>query len=28
VEVHNRGNEGASFLVTLPAAEEGRAYLK
>ena len=28
VEVHNRGDEGASFLVTLPAAEEGRAYLK
>ncbi len=28
VEVHNRGEEGASFLVTLPAAEEGRAYLK
>ncbi|BEQ15425.1 GAF domain-containing protein [Desulfoferula mesophila] len=28
VEVHNRGSEGASFLVTLPAAEEGRAYLK
>ncbi|MBU1274432.1 MAG: GAF domain-containing protein [Proteobacteria bacterium] len=27
VEVHNR-DEGASFLVTLPAAEEGRAYLK
>lgn len=28
VEVHNREGEGASFLVTLPAAEEGRAYLK
>ncbi|MCB2228982.1 MAG: GAF domain-containing protein [Desulfarculaceae bacterium] len=28
VEVHNRGESGASFLVTLPAAEEGRAYLK
>jgi len=28
VEVHNRGEGGASFLVTLPAAEEGRAYLK
>ncbi len=28
VEVHNRESEGASFLVTLPAAEEGRAYLK
>ena len=27
VEVHNRG-EGASFVVRLPAAEEGRAYLK
>lgn len=28
VELHNREGEGASFLVTLPAAEEGRAYLK
>lgn len=28
VEVHNREGEGTSFLVTLPAAEEGRAYLK
>lgn len=28
VEVHNREGEGASFLVTLPAAEEARAYLK
>jgi signal transduction histidine kinase len=28
VEVHNREGEGVSFLVTLPAAEEGRAYLK
>ncbi|MGD8563189.1 MAG: GAF domain-containing protein [Desulfarculaceae bacterium] len=28
VEVHNREGEGASFVVTLPAAEEGRAYLK
>jgi len=28
VEVHNREGEGSSFLVTLPAAEEGRAYLK
>jgi signal transduction histidine kinase len=28
VEVHNREGEGASFLVSLPAAEEGRAYLK
>lgn len=28
VEVHPRAGEGASFLVTLPAAEEGRAYLK
>lgn len=28
VEVHNRSEGGASFLVTLPAAEEGRAYLK
>ncbi len=28
VEVHNREGEGACFLVTLPAAEEGRAYLK
>ncbi|KIX13420.1 GAF domain-containing protein [Dethiosulfatarculus sandiegensis] len=28
VEVHNSEGEGASFLVTLPAAEEGRAYLK
>lgn len=28
VEVHNREGQGASFLVTLPAAEEGRAYLK
>ncbi|MCB2188780.1 MAG: GAF domain-containing protein [Deltaproteobacteria bacterium] len=28
IEVHNREGEGASFLVTLPAAEEGRAYLK
>ena len=28
VEVHNREGVGASFLVTLPAAEEGRAYLK
>lgn len=26
VEVHNREGEGASFLVTLPAAAEGRAY--
>jgi signal transduction histidine kinase len=28
VEVHNSEGEGSSFLVTLPAAEEGRAYLK
>ena len=28
VEVHNREGKGATFLVTLPAAEEGRAYLK
>lgn len=28
VEVHNREPQGASFLITLPAAEEGRAYLK
>jgi signal transduction histidine kinase len=28
VEVHNREGEGASFVVSLPAAEEGRAYLK
>ncbi len=28
VEVHSRDDGGASFLVTLPAAEEGRAYLK
>ncbi len=28
VEVHNHSGEGASFLVTLPAAEEARAYLK
>ena len=28
VEVHNLSGEGAAFLVTLPAAEEGRAYLK
>ncbi|MEW5912624.1 MAG: GAF domain-containing protein [Thermodesulfobacteriota bacterium] len=28
VEVHNRSEGGASFLVTLPAAEEARAYLK
>lgn len=28
VEVHTRAGEGATFLVTLPAAEEGRAYLK
>jgi signal transduction histidine kinase len=28
VEVHNRSEGGATFLVTLPAAEEARAYLK
>jgi two-component system, NtrC family, sensor histidine kinase HydH len=28
VEVHSRDEGGATFLVTLPAAEEGRAYLK
>ena len=28
VEVHNHEGQGAGFLVTLPAAEEARAYLK
>ena len=28
VEVHNHDGQGAGFLVTLPAAEEARAYLK